>query len=83
MEPSWDEGTKFCLNGPGHMTKTAAMPIYGNKLKKNLLLRNQKADNLETWYAAFGAQVLSNCLNYDPELTLNPPSPGLYTCIKS
>ena len=27
---------------------------------KNLLLRNQKANDLETWYAASGAQVLLN-----------------------
>ena len=51
VEPLWDGGTKVCSNSPGHMTKMAAMPIYG----QNLLLRNQKADNLETWYAASGA----------------------------
>ena len=33
-EPPWKEGTKVCINGPGHMTKMAAMPIYGKKLKK-------------------------------------------------
>ena len=22
-------GTKVCINGPGHMTNKAAMPIYG------------------------------------------------------
>ena len=54
VEPPWDGGTKVCSNGPGHMTKVAAKPIYGQNLK-NLLLRNQKADDLETWYAAFGA----------------------------
>ena len=27
VEPPWDRGTKFCSNGPGHMTKMAAMPI--------------------------------------------------------
>ena len=27
MEPPWDGGTKVCSNGPGHMTKMAAMPI--------------------------------------------------------
>ena len=31
------------------MTKMAAMPIYGKKLK-HCLRRNQKADDLETWY---------------------------------
>ena len=50
---------EVCLNGPGHMTKMAAMPIYG-KILKNLLLWNQKADGLETWYAALGAQVLQS-----------------------
>ena len=27
--PPWDEGTKICSNGPGHMTNMAAMLIYG------------------------------------------------------
>ena len=35
MEPPWDGGTKVCSNGPGHMTKMAAMPIYGKNLKKS------------------------------------------------
>ena len=42
------------------MTKMAAMLIYGKNLKKNLLLRNQKVDDLEIWYAASGVQVLSS-----------------------
>ena len=29
VEPPWDGGTKVCSNGLGHMTKVAAMPIYG------------------------------------------------------
>ena len=45
--PSWDGGTKDCSNCPGHMTKMAAMPIYGKNIK-NRLLRNQKADDLES-----------------------------------
>ena len=31
VEPPRDAGTKACSNGPGHMTKMAAMPIYGKK----------------------------------------------------
>ena len=27
--PPWDEETKVCSNGQGHMTNVAAMPIYG------------------------------------------------------
>ena len=29
MEPSWEMGKKPFINGTGHMTKMAAMPIYG------------------------------------------------------
>ena len=50
-------GTNVCSNGPGHMTNIAVMPIYGKNLK-NLLLWNQKTDDLETWYATSGARVL-------------------------
>ena len=34
VEPPCEGGTKVCINGPGHMTKMAAMPIYGKNLKK-------------------------------------------------
>ena len=37
---------------------------------KNLLLRNQKTDDLETWYATPGARILPNCSNDNPGLTL-------------
>ena len=60
---------KVCSNGPGHMTKMASCP-YMVKTFKNFLLRNRKADHLETWYAASGVRVLPNCLNDDPGLTL-------------
>ena len=53
VEPPWERGTKVCINGPGHMTKLAATPIYGKNLK-NLLLQNQRADFHETWYVASG-----------------------------
>ena len=32
VEPPWEGGTKVCINGPGHMTKVAAMPINGKNL---------------------------------------------------
>ena len=41
---------KICKHDPGHMTKMAAMPIYG----KNLLRQNRRADFHETWYVALG-----------------------------
>ena len=46
-------GTKVCSNGPGHLTKMAAKPIYGKNPFKNLL-QNQKVDDLETWNVALG-----------------------------
>ena len=73
MESPWDGGTKVCSKSPGHITKMAAIPIYGKNLKKSSL--KQKADDLETWYAASGARVLPILLNGDPELTL--------TCFKT
>ena len=47
---------KICSNVPGHMTKMASSPIFG----KNLFLQNQETDDLETWYTAWGTQVLPN-----------------------
>ena len=35
VEPPWEGETKVYINGPGHMTEMAAMPIYGKKLKKS------------------------------------------------
>ena len=31
VKPRWEGRTQFYINGPGHMTKTTAMPIYGKK----------------------------------------------------
>ena len=53
----------------GHMTNTAAMPIYGKNLK-NLLLRNQLTSDLETWYVALSMQLLPRLFKYDPGLNL-------------
>ena len=35
VEPPWEGGMKVCKNGPGHMTKMAAMPIHGKKPLKS------------------------------------------------
>ena len=32
VEPPWEGGMKVCINGPGHMTKMAARPIYDKNL---------------------------------------------------
>ena len=59
MEALWVGGRKVPSNGHGHMTKMAAMPINGKNLK-NSSSPDQKADDLETWYAAPRTQVLPN-----------------------
>ena len=69
MEPPWEGGTKVYMNGPGHMTKMATMPIYGKNLK-NLLLQNQKPYDLESWHVASRTQALKVYINDDPGLTL-------------
>ena len=69
VDPPWIRGMKVCSNGLCHMTNMAAMPIYGKTLK-NLLLWNQKANDLESLYAASGTRVLPICSNDDTELTL-------------
>ena len=53
VEPLWVGGTKVCSRHLGHMTKMAAMPIYGKNPSKNLLLRNQLSDFHETWCVAY------------------------------
>ena len=35
VELPWEGGTKVYINGSGHMTKMAAMLIYGKNLKKS------------------------------------------------
>ena len=68
MEPPWDGGTKICSNGYSRMTKMAAMSLCDKNLK-NFLLWNQKADDLESWYAVSGAGVLLSLSSDDPGLT--------------
>ena len=45
LEPPWEGGTKVYINGPGHMTKMAAMPIYSKNPSKILS---------RTWCVALG-----------------------------
>ena len=45
---------KICTKYFGHMTKMAPTPIYGKKPFSNLLLQNQKANDLGTWNVALG-----------------------------
>ena len=53
-------------NGLSHMTKMAAMPIYGKKTLYYLLLQNQMADCNEIWYAALGIKAQYNIFKLWP-----------------
>ena len=60
------------ITGLFYMTKMVAMFIYyGKKTFKNLILRNQKADNLETWCAALVTRVLSSIFKSGPWVDLD------------
>ena len=60
MELLWEGGTNVCSNGPGHMTKMAAMPIYGTKRPMTLKLGIQHCV----------LEYYQICSNDDPGLTL-------------
>ena len=62
MEPPCDRGIKVCSNGPGHMTKMAAMPIYGKNLKKSSTLKLGMQHRMPEYYQFYS--------NNDPGLTL-------------
>ena len=64
MEPPWDGGTKACSNGPGHMNKIAAMPIYGKNLKKIFFSGTKRPMTLKLGNAALGARVLPNLFKW-------------------
>ena len=50
------KGMKICINELDHMTKMAATPIRGEKLKN--LLQNKWNDGLKNWYVVLGTRVL-------------------------
>ena len=63
VDPPWDGERKVCSNGSGHMTRWLPCP-YVVKTWKILLLCNQKANDLESWYAASGTWVLPNVFKW-------------------
>ena len=70
MEPHWDGGTKACLNGPGHMTKMAAMPMYGKNLKKIFFSGTKSPMTLKHVMQHRALEFFQIYSNDDPGLTL-------------
>ena len=62
---------KIWWHDASHMTKMAAMPIYGKKPFKNLLLQNWQADFHETWYIASGTPAHHSLFKWWPWVDLD------------
>ena len=56
--PSVERILTICSNGSAPLNKMAAMPIYGKKNLKNLLLQNQESFGADSWYIASWTQDL-------------------------
>ena len=64
------QGTKVYLVGLDHVSKMAAMSIFG-KNSLNLLLQNTKAKDFKTLCVALDTRALQNIFKDDPALTLS------------
>ena len=64
----WGNGS--CPNGPGHLTKMAAMPIDGKNLKKSSSLEPKIQMILKLSMQHWVFEYYQVCSNDDPELTL-------------
>ena len=62
-------GTKVCSNAPGHVTKMAAIPIYGKSLK-NLFSGTKRPMTLNLGVHNRVLEYYQVCSNDDPWLTL-------------
>ena len=67
MEPQWDGGTKVCSRGLGHLTKMAAMPIYGKNPSEIFFSRT---NGTMTLWLGMCLGPIKICSNDDPGLTL-------------
>ena len=70
MEPHWEGGKKIHKNGPSHMTKMAAMPIYGKKITKIFSYRTYVIMILKLGIEHYVLKLYKVYLNDDIELTL-------------
>ena len=66
MEPPWEERKKVYINGPGHMTKMAATPIYG----KNIFFKTYSPMFMKLGMKHYVLRLYTVYKNDDPGLTL-------------
>ena len=69
MEPPRDGGMKVCSNCSSHMTKMAAMPIYGKNFWK-IFTGTKRLMTLKFGMQHWVLEYYQVCSNDDPELTL-------------
>ena len=65
VELQWDGGTKVWSNGPGHMTKMVAIPIYGK-----FFSGTKRPMTLKVFMQHLVLKYYQICSNDDPGLTL-------------
>ena len=70
MELLWDGGTQVCSNGLGHMTKMAAMAIYGKNLKGIFFSGTKRPMTLNFGMHHRVLEYYQVCSNDDPGMTL-------------
>ena len=73
VAPPWDGGMKVYSNGSGHLTKMAAMPIYGKNLKKSCSPEPKGRMILKLGMQHWVHEYYQVCSNDDPGLTLTFP----------
>ena len=71
VEPPWVGGTKVPSISHGHMTKMAAMPIYGKNLKKSSSLEPKQPMIFKLGMQHWVLEYYQILLNEDPRLTFD------------
>ena len=70
VEPPWEGGKKFYINGSGHMTKMIAMPIYGKNIKKIFSYRFNCPMFIKLGMGHYVLKLYTVYINDDSVLTL-------------
>ena len=70
MDHPWDGGTKICSNGPDHITKVAAMAIYGKNIKKSSFSGTKRPMTLKVDMQHWVLEYYQIYSNNAPGLTL-------------
>ena len=70
MEPPWEVRKKVYINGTGHMTKMAAMLIYGKQPSKTFSYRTYSPMIMKLGMEQYVLKLYKVYINDNPELTL-------------